>query len=185
MNKKLENISRKLSKILRHDPHPLKMDDKGWVKTADLCEHFSISIEELTEIVDTNDKKRFVMDESKNSIRAAQGHSAGVAENKEYARVTAMQTELELYHGTDNVSAVSIHRTTIVPGKRQFVHWTANIETAKKRARHTAFHGKSDPVIVVLKARSYIHGGGKLLMAENEVYLTPEIDGKILEYRPI
>jgi putative RNA 2'-phosphotransferase len=185
MNKNLENISRKLSKILRHNPHPLTMDDKGWVKTSELCEHFAITIEELTEIVDTNDKKRFVLDDVKESIRAAQGHSAGVAENKEYVRITAMQTELELYHGTDNVSALSIQKATIVPGKRQFVHWTANIETAKKRARQTAFHGKSDPVIVVLKARSYIHGSGKLLMAENEVYLTPEIDGKILEYRPI
>lgn len=185
MNKKLENISRKLSKILRHDPHPLTMDNKGWVKTADLCGHFAISVDELTEIVETNDKKRFILDGDKQRIRAAQGHSVGVAENKEYVIMTAMQSELELYHGTDSVSAQSIQKTTIVPGKRQFVHWTANIETAKKRARQTAFHGKSDPVIVVLKARSYIHGGGKLLMAENEVYLTPEIDGKILEYRPI
>lgn len=179
----LDKKSRKMSQLLRHDPHPLVMDDKGWVKSEDLCNYLEITIQDLVWIVENNDKKRFVFNEDESMIRAAQGHSAGIAPDKEYARITAMRSELELYHGTDDVTAELIKDSEILPGNREYVHWSANEETAKKRARQRAFHNKTNPVLVVLRARNYIHGGGKLLLSENEVYLTPSVDGKILEYR--
>jgi putative RNA 2'-phosphotransferase len=181
----LDKKSRKMSQLLRHDPKPLTMDDKGWVDSGELCKYLDISMEGLEWIVDNNDKKRFVFSDDKTQIRAAQGHSKGVADDKDYARITAMQEELELYHGTDDVTAEFIKNDKILSGNRQFVHWSADIQTATKRARQRAFHNRTNPVIIVLKARNYIHGNGKLMMAENDVYLTPEIDGKILEYRPI
>lgn len=181
----LEKKSRQMSKLLRHNPEPLVMDDKGWVKSGELCEHLGITQDGLDWIVENNDKKRFVFNEDKTLIRASQGHSKGVADDKEYARITTLQEELELYHGTDDVTAELIKNDKILSGNRQFVHWSASIETATKRARQRAFHNKTNPVIVVLKARNYIHGNGKLLLAENAVYLSPEVDGKILEYRPI
>ena len=181
----LEKKSRKMSQLLRHDPKPLVMDDKGWVNSHELCKYLDITMEGLEWIVENNDKKRFAFNDDKTLIRANQGHSKGIADDKDYAKITALQVELELYHGTDNVTAELIKNDKILAGNRQFVHWSASMETATKRARQRAFHNKTNPVIVVLRARSYIHNKGKLLMADNAVYLTPEIDGNILEYRPI
>lgn len=182
MEQNLTKTSRRISKILRHDPSGLTMDAAGWVDSAELCEHLRIAMPELELIVETNDKKRFVFSEDKTRIRAAQGHSNGVAEDKEYARITAMQAETELYHGTDDVTAELIKADRILPGKRQYVHWTQSRELATKRANQRAHHNRTNPVLVVLKARSFVHGGGKLLMSENEVYLTGEVDGKTLKY---
>jgi putative RNA 2'-phosphotransferase len=136
----------------------------------------------LEHIVETNDKKRFVFNGDASLIRAAQGHSKGIAEDKEYARLTALQEEMYLYHGTDHHTTKLIEQSSIMPGKRQYVHWTQNIQLAEKRARQIASHSKGTPALVILRARSYIHGGGKLLMAENQVYLTPAVNGKVLQY---
>lgn len=187
----LEKISRKLSKILRHDPTPLTMDKEGWINVSDLCNHFKITLDELTWIVDNNDKKRFsfnfidvnMFNISNLALRANQGHSKGVAEDKEFAQLKALQEEKLLYHGTDDVIAALIYKDKIIPGKRQHVHWSANIETAKKRAKQRAYYNRTEPVIIILKACSYIHSGGKIFISENEVYLTPAIDGKILKYQ--
>lgn len=181
----LDKKSRQLSKLLRHDPLPLKMDIRGCIKTVDLCDYLKITMAELEWIVDNNDKKRFTFTVNKSYIRAAQGHSVGIAPDKEYARITALEVELLLYHGTDDVTAEMIKKTFIIPGTREYVHWSSDIHVAVKRARQKAYHSKTSPVIVTLRARSYIHGGGKLLMSENEVYLTSSIKGNILDYEEI
>lgn len=174
-----------MSKLLRHDPGTLKMDKSGWVDSYELCSHLHIGFDTLENIVETNDKKRFVFNEDKSQIRAAQGHSKGIADNKDYVQITASQADFLLFHGTDSVIAELIKKDMIKSGDRQYVHWSQNIETAKKRANQRAHHNKTQPVIISLNAKSYIHGGGKVFMAENEVYLTPDIDGKILSYKSI
>lgn len=181
--KPLEKISRQLSKMLRHDPHPLTMDKEGNMNVMDLCNHFHITLYDLTWIVDNNDKKRFSFSSDGVFIRANQGHSEGVADDKQYAQIVALQEEKLLYHGTDDVTAELIKKDKIIPGKRQFVHWSPKITTAIKRAEQRAHHNKTSPVVITLNARSYIHGKGKLYKAENDVYLTPAIDGKILKYQ--
>lgn len=174
-----------MSKLLRHDPGTLKMDNAGWVDSYELCSHLHIGIDTLEHLVETNDKKRFVFNEDKSMIRAAQGHSEGIATEKDYIQLTASQADFLLFHGTDDVIAELIKNDKILPGTRQYVHWSQNIETAKKRANQRAYHNKTTPVIISMNAKSYIHGGGKVLVAENEVYLTPAIDGKILKYKSI
>lgn len=68
-------ISKFLSFILRHQPETidLKMDENGWANVAELQSksaknrmHFTF--EELVEVVETNDKKRFIFngDQTKN-----------------------------------------------------------------------------------------------------------------------
>lgn len=170
-----------MSKILRHDPHPLTMDNKGWVNTQQLIEHLHITQEQLESIVETNDKKRFIFNDDKTLIRATQGHSQGVATEKEQVQITKMSPEWDLYHGTDDVTWNLIKNDKIIPGKRQYVHWTLNKELAEKRAKQRQFHNKTKPVLVVLKPSSYLNGGGKLYLSENDVYLTPEIDGNKLK----
>ncbi len=170
-----------MSKLLRHDPHPLIMDKEGWVSVLELITHLHISLEDLNTIVETNDKKRFMFNTNKYFIRATQGHSQGVAPDKEYAQITAIQQDFTLYHGTDDMTWNIIKDDKIIPGKRQYVHWTANKQLAEKRATQRQFHNKTKPVLITLQAKSYLNGKGKLYLAENDVYLTPEIDGNKLQ----
>lgn len=176
----LVKTSKRMSKLLRHDPHPLTMDNKGWIDTQLLINYLNITTEELETIVETNDKKRFMFNDDKTLIRASQGHSQGVAPDKEQVQIIKMSPEWELYHGTDDVTWNLIKNDKIIPGKRQYVHWTLNKELAEKRAKQRQFHNKTKPVLVVLRPSSYLNGGGKLYLAENDVYLTPEIEGNKL-----
>ncbi|WP_294233536.1 RNA 2'-phosphotransferase, partial [uncultured Chryseobacterium sp.] len=77
-----KRISKFLSLVLRHKPEVinLTLDENGWASVDELMEKCakherSFTLEELTEIVETNDKKRFVFNEDKTRIRANQGHS--------------------------------------------------------------------------------------------------------------
>lgn len=182
-----KDASRKMSKLLRHEPEDLVMDDRGWVSVQQLISKLGITKDDLQVIVDTNDKKRFTLSDDGTMIRAAQGHTAGVASkvHEQYARLTATQADFDLYHGTVVTMWEKIHKGKILTGKREFVHWTSDRALAEKRAKQKAGWNKSEPVLVILKAKSYIHGGGVLYMAENGVYLTPEINGEILKHENI
>jgi putative RNA 2'-phosphotransferase len=86
MNEKRKTrISKFLSLILRHKPETISLvlDENGWASVAELIEKSAkigkgFMLEELAEVVATNDKKRFSFDETKTKIRANQGHSIDV-----------------------------------------------------------------------------------------------------------
>ena len=82
---KKKKISKFLSYILRHHPEliDLNLDEKGWANVNEIIaksanDNQGFTFEELNEIVETNDKKRFVFNEDKTRIRANQGHSIGI-----------------------------------------------------------------------------------------------------------
>ena len=59
-----------MSLVLRHRPDKigLKLDDNGWAEVADLIScsregNTRLSLELILEVVETNDKKRFVLSE--------------------------------------------------------------------------------------------------------------------------
>jgi putative RNA 2'-phosphotransferase len=83
--KSLVKISKYLSKHLRHQPERLglRLEAGGWINVEDLLaacrrNNFPISLEELKEVVERNDKQRFSFDETRTKIRANQGHSIDV-----------------------------------------------------------------------------------------------------------
>src|SRR3954451_20619095 len=102
MDQRLTRVSKYLSKYLRHAPEELGLTLRpgGWVPADDLLaaagKHgFPITYDQLVEVVEENDKRRFSFDESGHLIRANQGHSVGVdlqLEQREPPEV--------LYHGT-------------------------------------------------------------------------------------
>ena len=80
-----KKISKFLSRILRHQPKTIgrKLDENGWAdvekltaKTAQKRIYFTP--EELDEVVENNNKKRFAFNEDKTQIRASQGHSINI-----------------------------------------------------------------------------------------------------------
>ncbi len=102
-NNFMKNISKLLSLVLRHKPHilNLKMDDKGWVNVDELLinlyeiKGMTLTYDELIEIVESNDKKRFTFNDDKSAIRANQGHSINVDLDMEECVPPSI-----LYHGT-------------------------------------------------------------------------------------
>lgn len=80
-----KRISKYLSLVLRHKPEVigLNLDEKGWADVEELQEkcakqNRAFTLEELDEVVETNDKKRFILNEDKTRIRANQGHSIDI-----------------------------------------------------------------------------------------------------------
>jgi putative RNA 2'-phosphotransferase len=76
-----KNTSKFLSYVLRHHPEliDLNLDENGWANVNELISKSAnnsqgFTFEELDEIVQTNNKKRFIFNEDKTRIRANQGH---------------------------------------------------------------------------------------------------------------
>src|ERR1051326_7582848 len=84
-DKERTRISKFLSLILRHEPERvgLKLDSAGWVQIDDLVgavnhHGLRLTLEQLEEVVRTNEKQRFAFSEDGKRIRASQGHSVEV-----------------------------------------------------------------------------------------------------------
>jgi len=81
-----KKTSKFLSYVLRHHPEliNLNLDENGWANVDELItkskrdSYQGLTFEELDEIVETNDKKRFIFNEDKTRIRANQGHSIDI-----------------------------------------------------------------------------------------------------------
>jgi len=178
MDKRLEQVSRHMSKLLRHDSEGLVMDNEGWIQCSDLCKHTNITLTELRDIVASNDKKRFAFDQHEQRIRASQGHSKGMNIDVPMTVITEVEEDFKIYHGTSMSIAQKIVGTSILPGERVYVHWTRNIKLASKRAMQRDYY---NPALVVLNIKQYLADGNTLYVSENEVYHTLEVDGKYLE----
>lgn len=92
--KDLVSRGKQLSFLLRHDKN-YKFDEHGYRTVQDLIDNYGYSIEELDDIVETNDKKRYEYNEDKSLIRARQGHSVNV--NVDLKEMVPPDI---LYHGT-------------------------------------------------------------------------------------
>src|SRR5688572_21598321 len=109
-DKRKVRLSKFISKYLRHEPEALGLTLQvgGWVPITDLIEgaelvgvHFTL--EELREVVATNDKQRYSFDETGTLIRANQGHSTPVD-----LQLVASEPPSVLYHGTGSRSVAPI-----------------------------------------------------------------------------
>src|SRR5262249_59849267 len=97
-----ENISKRLSFVLRHRPESigLSLDAAGWTNVDELLAAFAqhgltLSRTALEAVVATNDKKRFAFSADGKKNRAVQGHSVEV----DLQHPVRVPPELP-YHGT-------------------------------------------------------------------------------------
>src|SRR5438874_12482258 len=125
-------ISKFLSLILRHEPTRvgIKLDESGWVPVDELLDALTghgqpLSLEQLQEVVDTNDKKRFTIQDG--FIRANQGHSVPVE-----LRLPQVEPPEFLYHGTVPRFLPSIRKKGLLKGERHAVHLSPDRDTAVK-----------------------------------------------------
>ena len=166
MNNELQGKSKSLSKILRHRPDGYSMDKNGWVPVSEILLNQNLTIEELNEIVETNDKQRFTIEGDK--IRANQGHSIEVD--------LEFKVEIPpfiLYHGTGEKNKDIIEKDGIKKMTRHHVHLSEDKHTAKSVGQR---HGK--PFIFEIKARAMNTDGIKFYKSPNGVWLTDYVDPK-------
>lgn len=176
--KRKTKISKFLSLVLRHKPKEIgvTLEENGYVKVVDLlkaCETNgnSLTLEELREVVETSDKKRFAFDETGAKIRANQGHSVEVA--LEFEKRTPPEI---LYHGTATRNIDAIKKSGLKKMQRHHVHLSADTETARKVGMR---YGK--PVIFKVDANKMLAEGYEFFVSANDVWLTHEVPVKFLE----
>lgn len=172
-----KKISKFLSLILRHQPETihLKLDENGWADIEELREKsarnkINFTLEELDEVVETNNKKRFAFNEDKTKIRANQGHSIDVD-----LALTPQQPPEYLYHGTAEINIPSILEKGIEKRSRQHVHLSSDKETATKVGMR---HGK--PMILTIRTGLMFQEGIEFYLSENGVWLTDFVDAKYI-----
>ncbi|AZB31407.1 RNA 2'-phosphotransferase [Chryseobacterium balustinum] len=172
-----KKTSKFLSYVLRHHPEliNLNLDENGWANVDELIakstnDSQGFTFEELDEIVETNDKKRFIFNEDKTRIRANQGHSIDI----NLALISQKPPEF-LYHGTAQSNIDSILENGIEKRSRKHVHLSEDKETATKVGMR---HGK--PIILTINTEKMFDDGIEFYLSENNVWLTDFVDIKYI-----
>ena len=160
---------KKLSYLLRHDK-TYAFDEHGWREVSDLVANHGFTMEELREIVATNNKQRYEFSEDMTRIRARQGHSIQVDVELE----ESIPPDI-LYHGTAKRFADSILKRGILKGHRLYVHLSTTVEMAKKVGQR---HG--EPVVLAIDAKRMSEDGNKFFLSRNGVWLTEFVDANYI-----
>ncbi len=179
MNARQVHISKLLSLILRHKPEEfgLALDANGWVGIAELLEACrqrgeTFSREELDAVVAQNDKRRFALSPDGQRIRASQGHSVEVD-----LQLQPVEPPELLYHGTVAKALDSIRRDGLLPGNRQQVHLSADVDTAAKVGQR-----RGRPVILKVEASRMGRDGLKFYRSENGVWLADRVPTEYIRF---
>jgi putative RNA 2'-phosphotransferase len=165
-------ISKFLSFALRHKPEQigLRLSDSGWVSVEDLIvasrrHGVEFTLEELQNVVASNDKKRFSLSEDGLRIRASQGHSVKV----DLGYPPNIPPEI-LYHGTAERFLASIKQQGLLKGKRHQVHLSADADVAVRVGQR---HGR--PVVLRIEAGRMHRDGFVFYLSANGVWLTEAV----------
>lgn len=168
-------LGRFLSLVLRHDPGAagIELDGHGWADVDELLAGVErtgrrIDREALERIVRENNKQRYAFNSDHTKIRANQGHSIPVDVELREARPPQY-----LYHGTAERSLPAIQREGLKKMSRQYVHLSANFETAVAVGRR---HGR--PVVLTIDAEAMVRDGAVFYRSENGVWLCESVPAK-------
>jgi putative RNA 2'-phosphotransferase len=178
----MKKYSKLLSYTLRHAPEDLGlvMDAHGWVEVSQLVSavqqrypEFTLAL--LEEAVRTNEKRRFEFNETKDKIRACQGHSVKVD-----LKLPEMVPPYFLYHGTTCESWKLIRESgRIEKRSRHAVHLSESTEVACEVGNRR--HGKT--IILVIRAKLMYDEGFVFSRSTNGVWLTDEVPTKYVLFR--
>ena len=172
-DKEITTISKFMSLVLRHNPAAagVTLDGNGWADVSALItgmnksRRVSVTLEDIKEVVVTNDKQRFAFNDDFTKIRANQGHSVKVDVELKEAEPPAV-----LYHGTVSRFVRGIRNEGLKPQSRLYVHLSADRETAAKVGSR-----RGAAVILVINAYKMHEDGYKFYLSENGVWLTDAV----------
>lgn len=162
--KTLVKTSKHLSKVLRHDPGSvgLTLDAAGWVSVSNLLSAMRLSMENLEQVVEDNNKKRFEFNEDKTRIRASQGHSVDV--DLGYEAKVPPET---LFHGTSTDLIPILYKEGLKKMGRHHVHLSVDFPTAQVVARR-----RPNPIVITVLAGEMHRKGFEFYLSTNGVWLT-------------
>lgn len=167
MNNQIKE-SKRLAYLLRHSDLP---GYNGWVKMSIVLGNLGLSLQDLQQIVESDNKGRFEFSEDKSSVRALYGHSIDVNLGLE-----PTMPPLVLYHGTAEKYIDSIMKEGLRPRKRNFVHLSETIDVAKQIGIR---HGS--PIVLSIDTGAMLKAGYKFYKAPNGIWLTEDILPKFLK----
>lgn len=170
----LKARSKFLSYLLRHKPEALNltMDAQGWVSIAEIIKNSTqpISYEQITEIVRSNAKQRFVISADGSQIRANQGHSFAVD-----LGLVATDPPETLFHGTAEKTLDAILAEGLRPMTRQHVHLSPDASTAHSVGSR---HGR--PVVLKIDTAAMQAEGHRFYLSQNGVWLCNAVPARFL-----
>ncbi len=151
-------LSKAVAHALRHQPwlYELELDEEGWAPLADLVEALrersprwrGLTRDDLVRMVEDQTKVRYEI--SRGYIRALYGHTVPGGIVKE--PVTPPEV---LFHGTAPEAAPAILADGLSPMARQYVHLSADRDTAYQVGRR-----KSAVPAILLVTASGAHSAG-------------------------
>ena len=172
-------LSREVSYALRHAPweYGLELDEKGFVPVEQLLSALNedprrerdVTEEDLREIIRTSDKQRHEIVGDR--IRALYGHSTPVKISRETTEPPAV-----LYHGTARRFLDAIMAEGLRPMSRQFVHLSADVDTA----RQVGLRRDAAPVIFTVDAKAASADGIPFYRGNDKVWLADAVPAKYL-----
>jgi putative RNA 2'-phosphotransferase len=170
-------LSKLLSLVLRHNPSlvGLRLDPAGWVDLDELVAGIQerrpgVTRADVERVVATNEKQRFALDDSRNRIRANQGHSVPVDLGLPRRRPPAV-----LFHGTIQANVARILREGLNRRSRHAVHLSPDRATA---ARVGARRGL--PAVLCVDAARMHADGYEFSVSENGVWLVEAVPPEYL-----
>lgn len=157
---------KRLAHCLRHSPksYGVTLREDGSATVTDICEGLGLSFADLEEIVSSDSKGRFMVDDGR--IWATQGHSVKVS-----VPMKLYESSEPLFHGTKRSALSSIMEEGILPGQRTHVHLSLTKETAET----VADRRKGDSVILKVDAGRLLASGAELKISDNGVVLAESI----------
>lgn len=169
-----EQLSKEISYALRHAPweYELEMDQNGFVLIHQLLssineeKKYSREIVEadLEYIIKTSEKKRHEISGEK--IRALYGHSIPMKIEKSIGNPPDI-----LYHGTAKRFLDSILQNGLQPMNRQYVHLSADTETATQVGKRR----DNQPVILKIDTKLASLSGIAFYIGNEKVWLTDSV----------
>ncbi len=176
--KQIKQVSKLLSRVLRHQPELLgiELDDQGWTETQTLLLAINENVmpidkEMLEAVVRENDKQRFSFNTDRSMIRANQGHSLKVELD-----LPSVEPPVFLYHGTVEKFISNIKDKGLLKMNRQHVHLSLDTATARKVGSR-----RGKPTILKVAAGQMFADGHVFFLSENKVWLTDHVPPKYLD----
>lgn len=170
----LVSLSKLVSHALRHEPwlYELELDDEGWVPIADLLVAVrrqghrwrDADQSDLEEIIQTSAKTRYEIGGEK--IRALYGHSVPGCLSRQPAEPPPM-----LHHGTSPAAAEAIVHEGLRPMRRQYVHLSKDIETARQVGKRKAI----TPIVMKVRATDAFAAGVAFYRGNEYVWLADNV----------
>ncbi len=176
-------LSKTMAYALRHQPEKfgLYLDDEGWVPVQDLLtalrqQHSSwrdVSEADLATVIAQSDKRRYEL--RAGMIRAYYGHSVAQKMTREAATPPAT-----LFHGTTPEAAKVILVEGLKPMRRQYVHLSSEVETARTVALRRTQH----PVLLKVAALQAQQHGIQFYLGNDMVWLADAIPAGFITALP-